>query len=107
MQALPALHEADLSAFGAAINALQTATGDYFAPAQGGRYASQKVAQVLNFLAAQQVACLGQSSWGPTGFAVFVNEAAAQAMLKQLPENGCRYVMTKGCNSPTNITILD
>ena len=106
MQALPALHEQDLASFGAAISALQTATGDYFSPVQGGRYASQKVAQVLDFLTSKQVSCLGQSSWGPTGFAVFENESVAQQMLAELRQNGCRYVLTKGCNRPAEFKIL-
>ena len=106
MQALPALHEHDLKAFGAAIYALQEASGDYFAPVQGGRYASQKVADVLDFLMSQQVACLGQSSWGPTGFAVFEKELDANEMLSKIPQNGCRYVLTKGCNAPASINLL-
>ncbi len=43
MQAMPALVEQDLSAFGQSIQALQAHVGDYFAPAQGGRYASKPV----------------------------------------------------------------
>jgi beta-RFAP synthase len=87
MRALPAIKEGDLTIFGEAIAALQAYTGDYFAPAQGGRYASQSVAQVLNFLSEQHINCVGQSSWGPTGFAVFENEAIAEQYLAQLKSN--------------------
>jgi beta-ribofuranosylaminobenzene 5'-phosphate synthase len=78
MQALPALAEENLGAFGAAITELQQVVGDYFAPAQGGRYASAAVTQVLNELAAAGVAGYGQSSWGPTGFALFASAHEAQ-----------------------------
>jgi beta-RFAP synthase len=85
MQALPALSERDLSSFGVAIRALQEITGDYFAPAQGGaRYTSKLVAEVLAHLQLGGVNCLGQSSWGPTGFAIFENQSQAEKHLKQL-----------------------
>ncbi len=84
MQAMPALVEHDLTAFGFAIQELQSHVGDYFAPAQGGRYASQQVGAVLQALQNMGVACFGQSSWGPTGFAVFENEVEAEKHLQQL-----------------------
>lgn len=84
MQAMPALVEHDLTSFGHSIRELQAHVGDYFAPAQGGRYASPLVATVLQHLEQAGVACLGQSSWGPTGFAVFSSQAAADRHLQQL-----------------------
>lgn len=86
MQALPALVERDLTQFGQAISQLQTYTGGYFAPAQGGMYASMQVTKALEMLKAQGIACVGQTSWGPTGFAVFETEAAAQHHLQQLKQ---------------------
>jgi len=50
MQALPALKEQNLTAFGQAIAALQAYNGDYFSPVQGGCYASERVAAVLERL---------------------------------------------------------
>lgn len=87
MQALPALVERDLKSFGLSIQALQKHIGDYFAPAQGGRYASPNVSTVLEKMETMGVACFGQSSWGPTGFAVFENEAEAEVALATLKEN--------------------
>lgn len=84
MQALPALAECDLEAFGVAIRELQIRTGDHFAPAQGGRYASPRVTEVLAWLESAGVACFGQSSWGPTGFAVLEDEDAATAIAARL-----------------------
>jgi beta-RFAP synthase len=89
MQALPALAEQDLPAFGEAIHEIQCRVGDYFAAAQGGgRYTSTAVSNVLEWLQVQGVACVGQSSWGPTGFAVLENEAAARQM-RDLLETRC------------------
>src|SRR5450830_162272 len=84
MQAMPALVEHDLTAFGFAIQELQSHVGDYFAPAQGGHYASLQVGAVLQCLQNMGVACFGQSSWGPTGFAVFENEVEAEKHLQRL-----------------------
>jgi len=84
MQAMPALVERDLNAFGKCIQVLQSQVGDYFSPAQGGRYASSKIASVLEHLEKEGLACFGQSSWGPTGFAVFESIEAAEKCLANL-----------------------
>jgi beta-ribofuranosylaminobenzene 5'-phosphate synthase len=70
MQALPALAEADLDSFAAAIEQMQTILGSYFAPLQGGHpFASPDVAEALKLLESEGALGIGQSSWGPTGFA--------------------------------------
>lgn len=84
MQAMPALVEQDLTAFGRSIQELQTHVGDYFAPAQGGRYASKAVGEVLAYLGNAGVSCYGQSSWGPTGFAVLEDSVVAEKHLQDL-----------------------
>ena len=84
MQAMPALLEEDLAAFGNSIQELQAHTGDYFAPIQGGRYASKNVGQVLQYLKTSGAACFGQSSWGATGFAVFESQKQAENFLQKL-----------------------
>jgi beta-ribofuranosylaminobenzene 5'-phosphate synthase len=70
MKALPAFAECDLANFGAAIREVQMRLGDYFAPAQDGmRFASPRVAAILSVLDGAGAHGVGQSSWGPTGFA--------------------------------------
>jgi len=84
MQALPALADHDLANFGAAIKELQIELGDYFAPAQGGaRFMSPDVAAILDILDRAGAFGVGQSSWGPTGFAFAQtpDEAARLAMI--------------------------
>jgi beta-ribofuranosylaminobenzene 5'-phosphate synthase len=87
MQALPALAEHDLQTFGAAIRELQERTGDHFAPAQGGRYASKAVTKALQLIAQQGGSCYGQSSWGPTGFAVLPDEDSAKKLIEDLTQD--------------------
>lgn len=84
MQALPALADHDLANFGAAIKELQIELGDYFAPAQSGaRFMSPDVAAILDILDRAGAFGVGQSSWGPTGFAFAQtpDEAARLAMI--------------------------
>jgi predicted sugar kinase len=81
MQALPAVLERDLTAFSAAIRDLQQGIGDYFAPVQGGsRFLSPDVAAALARLDAAGAHGIGQSSWGPTGFAFSQSDAAANEL---------------------------
>ena len=91
MQALPALVERDYAAFSRAIYKLQQATGEYFAPAQGGIFKSKSVAEILNYLYQNNVLCAGQSSWGPTGFAVFKDDLSANATLTLLQQQFSKY----------------
>jgi beta-RFAP synthase len=81
MRLLPALAESDFVPFGEALGEIQRAVGDHFAPAQGGRFTSPRVAAVLQWLEAQGIAGVGQASWGPTGFGVIDSHARAQALL--------------------------
>lgn len=60
---------------------MQKRMGAYFAPIQGGPFVSAGVAAVLDGLSREGVTGLGQSSWGPTGFALAASEAEGQALL--------------------------
>jgi beta-ribofuranosylaminobenzene 5'-phosphate synthase len=110
MQALPALVERDYAAFSRAIYKLQQATGEYFAPAQGGIFKSKSVAEVLNYLYQNNVLCAGQSSWGPTGFAVFQDDLSANATLSVLQQkfstlNNISFQLVRGNNSGATIQL--
>jgi beta-ribofuranosylaminobenzene 5'-phosphate synthase len=85
MKALPALVERDILAFGSAIKELQARLGDYFAPLQGGRrFASSDVAAALDLLEQEGALGIGQSSWGPTGFAFAPSAGAADQLLARI-----------------------
>jgi beta-ribofuranosylaminobenzene 5'-phosphate synthase len=84
MQALPALVEQDIAAFGAAISRIQEIVGDYFAPAQGGRrFVSPAVEDAVAALLEQGAVGSGQSSWGPTGFAFVASDACARRICER------------------------
>ncbi|HLH11609.1 MAG TPA: beta-ribofuranosylaminobenzene 5'-phosphate synthase family protein [Methylovirgula sp.] len=87
MQALPALVERDLAEFGAAISHVQTILGSYFAPAQGGaRYSSPSVAAIMGRLEEYGAKGIGQTSWGPTGFAFAASDDEAQRLVHAVQE---------------------
>ena len=82
MQALPALADGDIAAFGSAIKELQARLGDYFAPIQGGSgFSSPDVAAALDLLESEGALGIGQSSWGPTGFAFVPSAEQAERLL--------------------------
>ena len=74
MGVMPALVERDFAAFGAAVTAIQTLVGDHFAPAQGGVFTSKRVEALARRLVEAGAVGIGQSSWGPTGFAFAPSE---------------------------------
>jgi beta-ribofuranosylaminobenzene 5'-phosphate synthase len=85
MKALPAVAEGDLAGFGAAIGELQSRVGDYFAPIQGGsRFTSPDVAAALARLDQAGAHGIGQSSWGPTGFAFVASAEDAKRLVAPL-----------------------
>jgi beta-ribofuranosylaminobenzene 5'-phosphate synthase len=81
MRILPAVAEHDFALFADAISALQQTIGEYFAPVQGGVFSSPAVAHALEAVAAEQTAGIGQTSWGPVGFAFVANALDAQRAL--------------------------
>lgn len=82
MQAMPSLAEHNIHGFGDVITQLQQAIGDYFSPAQGGRFTSTDVAEAIHWLSQQGAVALGQSSWGPTGFCLIEDTHQATNILQ-------------------------
>ncbi len=112
MQILPALAEQDCHAFGEGITSIQDQIGDYFAKWQGGRYCSKKVAEVLSWIRTQGATGHGQSSWGPTGFAIFANETQAYQALKKAREHwpqdsDLEFMVCKARNQMADVTIRE
>jgi beta-RFAP synthase len=74
---LPAAAEHDLEAFGEALYDFNRRSGEMFAPAQGGMYSGPAVEQIVAFVRARGIRGVGQSSWGPTVFAIAADEEQA------------------------------
>ena len=83
MCGLPGVVQADLDAFGEAVGRIQARVGDHFTGVQGGRFASPGVSRVLEWLGSRGLKAVGQSSWGPTGFAVCPGERTANRLMAE------------------------
>jgi beta-ribofuranosylaminobenzene 5'-phosphate synthase len=81
---LPALVERDVDAFGEALHEFNARVGEAFVPVQGGVYASPGIAELIEFVRAQNVRGVGQSSWGPAVFAVVADADRAEHLAVQL-----------------------
>jgi beta-RFAP synthase len=90
---LPGVASADIDLFGEAVYEFNARVGDMFATVQGGRYASPAVANCVQQLRDLGVKCVGQSSWGPTVFAI-VNTDEAASLRRRLPE--LRFAIASG-----------
>lgn len=86
MSILPALVEGDIQAFARGITQVQRANGDHFSGVQGGRFRSPAVAAILEWLECSGAAGVGQSSWGPTGFAIVDGAQRALELLEAARE---------------------
>jgi beta-RFAP synthase len=97
MRVLPGVASTDFAPFAAGITRLQQLLGEHYAPVQGGlAYASAPVARLMEWIADACAgvspaldaegrklpgAAVGQSSWGPTGFAILPSQTLAEAVI--------------------------
>lgn len=112
MQVLPALREGDCAGFGRGVSAIQDLCGAYFSAVQGGHYTSPEVAAVMASLQSAGASGCGQSSWGPTGFAVFSSETEAHQALRQVrrglaADTNLELKVCRARNSPAAIRVDD
>jgi len=77
---LPGVVERDIDAFGDALYDLQQTVGRCFAPAQGGVYAHPLLEQIVDHVRSQGVRGVGQTSWGPTLYAVVASQSEAESL---------------------------
>lgn len=111
MQLIPGLTDVNLDLFGRAIGRVQQIIGDYFSPAQGGRFISPAVTEVLYWIEQHGISGIGQSSWGPTGFAILPSENEAQKLLESLrfqhgERSALRFEIVKGLNTGAEVEYL-
>jgi len=67
---IPALIERDIDTFGKALTKIQILTGKYFEKIQGGVYASKLAEESCKRMLEAGAKAVGQSSWGPTVYAL-------------------------------------
>jgi beta-RFAP synthase len=84
MGLLPAIADADIATFGNALTEIQTITGRWFAPVQGGTFASGASEELVRRMSEWGAAGVGQSSWGPTVYGIVDGEAAGQGLAERV-----------------------
>jgi beta-RFAP synthase len=122
MRVLPGAARADFEAFAAGVTRIQDQLGDHFAPAQGGSaYTSAAVGQLVQWMgeasrswgserpSTPQGAAIGQSSWGPTGFAILPSQARAESLVQAarqagLVREGLSVDIVRGRNKGATLT---
>ncbi len=99
---LPAIAERDLEAFGEALYDFNQRAGEAFAAVQGGTYASGEVEEMVSFVRRAGLRGAGQTSWGPTVFAVAGDEERADDLARRARERfrlgPAGALVTPACN---------
>lgn len=85
LQTIPALKTGDFCGFAEGIEEFNTRVGEMFSAVQGGIYSSPLVHEVVNRLKSLGAKGVGQSSWGPTVFALAPNPQEADRLVKACP----------------------
>ena len=108
LEIYPSLIENNFSKFSKAITKLQNQMGKKFQAFQGGKFSSNSVSNVLNFIKKKNVKGYGQTSWGPSGFIFFPNLKKAKQMQKNLIKrfSSCKnleFIICSGKNNGADI----
>ncbi|WP_310732308.1 beta-ribofuranosylaminobenzene 5'-phosphate synthase family protein [Ideonella sp. A 288] len=96
MRVLPGAASGEFAPFASGITRIQRVLGEHFAPAQGGGvFTSPAVGRLIEWLASaaplhavgtlhddDAAVAIGQSSWGPTGFAIVASQDRADALVR-------------------------
>jgi predicted sugar kinase len=77
---LPALQRRDCRAFGEAVYQFGRMAGECFAPVQGGPFATSEISLLVEAIRGRGVSGVGQSSWGPTVFAICDSDVEARTL---------------------------
>jgi len=106
---LPAVLEADFDACGEALYEFGRLVGEYFAPVQGGVYADRSMETLVAQLRRRGIRGVGQTSWGPTLFALCPGAAEAESLAADLRGagdwNDCRIRVVAPLNSGAAIEV--
>lgn len=111
MKIVPGLKETDLAAFGSGITEIQAIVGAHFASKQGGSvWTSPAVGRLAHRMQDLGATGIGQSSWGPTGFAFVDSPAAAERLYDSLigdaKGDGLNILIAQGRNTGASIEMI-
>jgi beta-RFAP synthase len=100
---LPAVTRADCHRFGDAVYRFGRKAGECFAPVQGGPFAGDVAERLVQTIRDFGIAGVGQSSWGPTIFAIVPDDATAHALAGWLRDQptwaACEFTIAQPNNT--------
>jgi len=106
-QILPAARNTDWHRFSQAIYDYGHEAGECFAAVQGGPFASPEIAKLVHTVRELGVPGVGQSSWGPTVFAITTDWQSAENLVGQLQQHPhCeqyQFAITQANNSGARV----
>ena len=85
---VPSILAEDFSHFAASVTEFGYRSGMFYSPVQGGAYASDASSKIVNIVASMGEFAVGQSSWGPTVFAIVPLEKKAYWLVDKIREHG-------------------
>ena len=94
MKLMPAVVEHDFVSFTQAVYKLQATMKDYFSSVQEQKISRFNSIKLLEYLDKQGIKGIGQTSWGPTTFAITESRAQAEAIIDRLRDY-MRYLSTE------------
>lgn len=108
MDWIPAISAADFQTASRALWEYGQLVGRYFAPAQGGVFASRRMEQLADELRAAGHLGIAQTSWGPTLALLCPDESAAEALSSRcrqaIPSADLDLTLTAARNAPATVT---
>jgi beta-RFAP synthase len=104
---IPAVEGVDFDRFSNALFRYGSLAGKCFASVQGGTFCSPQTTALIEWVRMQGITGVGQSSWGPTVFALLSNQTAAKnlAQLFAMYTDSIQYevLITPAANSGADI----
>lgn len=109
MRMLPAIVEANFAQCGEALFEFGRTVGEYFASVQGGIYADESMSRLVEHLRQAGIQGVGQTSWGPTIFALCPDQKSAEQLAADSATDprwsSCRCLVTAPMNTGCVIQI--
>ena len=106
MAMLPALADGDIEAFGAALTEVQEINGRWFSHAQGGMFAPGPSAEIIRLMCDSGAPGVGQSSWGPSVYAIVDGDDAAESLSSHIRDRCAHRVAVYAGPFPSTGSIV-
>ena len=107
---LPAAAAADFDRFGESLYRYGRLAGGCFMARQGGVYASAAVKRLVERCKESGARGVGQSSWGPTVYALCANQSSAEQLVERLRAScdaPATAIITPPCNQGCRVEVVE